>query len=157
MSTEINPTSPALTDEEAEAQARKIIADFATSYRNTDPIPARGDAPPVPQPGRPPMSQRATDASALMLSAGVASLPIGGMTALVIYTLGHADPASLAIGAVAPAALALPILALSHLVKRTKQAAPDIQQHYYNGPVFQDQRTQQTKTSGLWARTNNQQ
>lgn len=120
-----------------------------TSYRDTTPVPAIGTAPPHPQPGRPPMSQRATDASALMLSAGVASLPIGGMTSLVLYTLGHVDPTSLAIAAAAPATLAVPVLALSQLVKRAKRT-PDVH-HHYAGPV--DQRTVNSTNRGVWAKT----
>lgn len=142
----------------ANDQARQFLADvedalapaMPTAYRDDSPLPAIGTAAPVAQPGRPPMSQRATDASALMLSAGVASLPIGGMTSLVLYTLGHADPVSLAIGAGAPVSLALPILALSHLVKRGKQAAPNVHHHHYNGPV--DQRTVNADARGVWAK-----
>jgi hypothetical protein len=139
----------------ADARAQQIIdavndALAATSFRDETPLPAVGDTPPVDQPGRPPMSQKATDASVLMLSAGVASLPIGGMTALVIYTLGQADPVALAIGAGAPAALAVPILAIAHLVKRAKAAAPDVHHHHYNGPV--DQRTVNADARGVWAK-----
>lgn len=135
-------------------QAQRFLADIEdvlaapTAYRDDSPVPAVGDAPPAVQPGRPPMSQRATDASVMMLSAGAASLPIGGMTALVIYTLGTADPVALAIGAGAPAALAVPILALSSLIKRAKTAAPDVHHHHYNGSV--DQRT--VNARGVWAK-----
>ncbi|MFD6725730.1 hypothetical protein ACWHA6_37735 [Streptomyces anthocyanicus] len=146
--------APSLTDSVIEAAVRDAIRQ--THYRDDSPLPAVGSALPVPQPGRPPMSQKATDASALMLSAGVASLPIGGMTSLVIYTLGHADPVSLTIGAAAPAILALPILALSSLIKRTKQAAPDVHHHHYNGNVIQDHRQVNTTTKGVWARTRNE-
>jgi hypothetical protein len=139
-------------------QARAFLAELEdamapavpTSYRDDSPVPAVGPTPPVPQPGRPPMSQRATDASALMLSASVASVPIGGMASLVLYTIGHTDPTSLAIAAGAPAALAVPILALSLLVKRAKQAAPDVHHHHYNAPV--DQRTVNADARGVWAK-----
>lgn len=144
------PTAP-MSEEVAEKEARRLIHDVyqPTSFRDDTPAPAVGSTPPVPQPGRPPMSQGATDASVLMLSAGVASLPIGGMTALVIYTLGTADPVALAIGAAAPAALAVPIFALSRLVKRAKPE-PDVH-HHYNGNVIQQ--TTHSKNTGLWART----
>jgi len=137
-------------------QARKLIdavndaMAVPTSHRDTTPVPAIGTAPPVPQPGRPPMSQKATDASVMMLSAGVASLPIGGMSALVIYVLGNANPVSLAIGAGAPIALAVPIIALSSFIKRAKNAAPDVHHHHYNGPV--DQRTVNADARGVWAK-----
>jgi hypothetical protein len=106
------------------------------------------------------MSQKATDASALMLSAGVASIPLGGMTSLVIYALGAVDPVSLAIAAGAPAALAIPILALARFARRAKEvveAAPPTHHHHYNGPVYQDQRTVNSTARGVWAKTINQQ
>jgi hypothetical protein len=154
VNTETNPTRVAMTEAEAEAKARQIIADFATSYRDDTPVPAVGSAAPVPQPGRPPMSQRATDASALMLSAGVASLPIGGSVSLVLYTLGHVDPTSLAIGAAAPVAL---VLAIGGLLRRAKSVLPEEHHHHYEGPVYQDQRNVHSHTRGVWAKTTNTQ
>jgi hypothetical protein len=100
------------------------------------------------------MSQRATDASALMLSAGVASLPIGGSVSLVLYTLGHVDPTSLAIGAAAPVAL---VLAIGGLLRRAKSVLPEEHHHHYDGPVYQDQRNVHTSTRGVWAKTTNTQ
>ncbi|WP_030188136.1 hypothetical protein [Streptomyces violaceorubidus] len=130
-----------------------------TAFRDETPVPAIGNALPVPQPGRTPMSQRATDASVLILSAGAASIPLGGMTALIIYALGNADPVSLAVGAGAPITLAVPILALTRLVRRAKetvQAAPPVIHQHYTGTVVQDQRTVNTTTRGMWASTRNQ-
>lgn len=146
--------------EDALAEAAKPeqpVPSVPTSYRD-DTLPAEstiGPTPPVPQPGarRPPMSQKATDASVLMLSAGVASVPIGGMASLVAYTLGHVDPTTLAIAAAAPASLALPILALCRLAGRARQvveAAPPVHHHHYAGPV--DQRAVTNTAKGLIAR-----
>jgi hypothetical protein len=154
MAAETTPTRPALTDAEAEAQARKIIADFATSYRDPTPTPAIGSAPPVAQPGRPPMSQKAVDVSSIMLAGSVASVPLGGMTCLVLYTLNQVDPVSLTIGASAPVAL---VLAISALLRRAKGVLPDEHHHHYDGPVYQDQRNVHTSTRGVWAKTTNQQ
>jgi hypothetical protein len=103
------------------------------------------------------MSQRATDASALMLSAGVASVPIGGMTSLFVYTLGHVDPTSLAIAAAAPATIALPILALCRLAGRAKQAveaAPPVHHHHYNGPSTSAPST--PPPAACWAKNRNE-
>ncbi|MFC9891426.1 hypothetical protein [Streptomyces pilosus] len=151
---------PALDD-----QADRLIAAVnealaaPTRYRDETPVPAIGNALPVPQPGRTPMSQRATDLSVMMLSAGAASIPFGGMTALVIYALGNANPVSLAIGAGAPIGLAIPILALSRVVKRAKetvQAAPPVIHQHYTGTVVQDQRQVNTINRGIVANTRNQ-
>lgn len=159
------PTTPQTGKQNAvDVQADRLIAAVneaitaPTRYRDETPVPAIGTAPPVLQPGRTPMSQRATDASVLMLSAGAASIPFGGMTALVIYALGQANPISLAVAAGAPLGLTLPILALSSLVKRAKetvQAAPPVIHQHYTGTVVQDQRQVNTTTHGIVANTRN--
>ncbi|WP_329474263.1 hypothetical protein OIE75_40845 (plasmid) [Streptomyces sp. NBC_01723] len=158
--TQTTAPAPAIND-----QAQRLIAAVEdamttpTRFRDETPVPAIGNALPIAQPGRTPMSQRATDASALILSAGVASIPLGGATALVIYVLGNADPVALAVGAGAPIGLAVPIFALTRLVRRAKevvQAAPPVIHQHYSGTVVQDQRTVNTNTRGVWAHTRNQ-
>ncbi|MFF5778153.1 hypothetical protein ACFY7Y_14530 [Streptomyces virginiae] len=138
-------------------QAVEDIYAAPTAYRDPSPIPTIGPTPPVPQPGRPPMSQRATDASILMLAAGAASLPIGGSTALVLHALGHVDPATLAIGAAAPVALVLAIGALIRAAGRSVQGIGAETHHHYNGPVSQQHHTVSTQTRGLIAKTINKQ
>ncbi|MFF9309939.1 hypothetical protein ACF1BS_03420 [Streptomyces sp. NPDC014748] len=154
---EPTPTAPAagqavtpLSDAVIQAAVRDIINQ--TSYRDPTPVPKIGTALPVPQPGRPPMSQRATDISTVTLAAGAAAVPIGGSASLVLYTLGHVDPTALAIGAAAPVAL---ILALGGLLRRVRGALPETHHHHYEGVVYQDQRSVQTKNTGVWAKTNN--
>ncbi|MFF3128526.1 hypothetical protein ACFVRD_41085 [Streptomyces sp. NPDC057908] len=152
------PTAP------ANDQAQKLIdavnealaAEQATSYRDPSPVPMVGSAPPVPQPGRPPMSQRATDASTLMLSGGMASLLVGGSASLVMWASGHADPVALAIALGAPVALALAIGRLVGRIKATAEAAPATHHHHYNGDVHQDSRSITTTTRGVIANTRNQ-
>ncbi|MGW5197349.1 hypothetical protein [Streptomyces spiralis] len=123
--------------------------------QGTTPKAVIGTAPPIAQPGRPPMSQKAVDLNTTILSVAVASVPVGGMTALVLHVLGTVDPTQLALGAAAPAALAVPILAIARLIRRAGEAAPDVHHHHYNGPV--DQREQRTENRGVWVRTNNKQ
>jgi hypothetical protein len=151
------PTPDTLHQAAEIAAAVDAVYAQPTFYRDHTPVPAIGTAPPVAQEGRPPMSQWATDASAMMLSAGVASVPIGGMTSLVLYTLGHVDPTTLAIAAAAPATIALPILALCRLAGKAKQvveAAPPVINQHFHGDV--DQRTVNSTTRGLIASTRNQ-
>ncbi|MFJ7990257.1 hypothetical protein [Streptomyces sp. NPDC096351] len=154
------PAQPALN-----AQASELIAAVEdamcapTSYRDRSPLPTTGPTPPVPQPGRPPMSQRATDASALMLSASVLTLAAGGAAGTVLWASGFADPAVVALIAAAPVGVAIPIYAFTRLMGRAKEAAeaaPAEQHHHYNGPVIQDQRSINTQTRGVWASTRNQ-
>lgn len=137
-------------------QARQLIdavndaLSAGTSYRDDSPLPTIGPTPPVPQPGRPPMSQRATDASAMMLSGSVLTAVTGGSVTAVLWASGYADPMVVGLMVAAPAALAVPILALSRLAKRAKHVVPDVHHHHYNAPV--DQRTVNADARGLWAK-----
>ncbi|MEU5445795.1 hypothetical protein [Streptomyces griseofuscus] len=124
-----------------------------TSFRDRSPVPAIGTAPPVAQPGRPPMSQRATDASALMLAAGAASVPIGGSAALVLWALGHVDPVALAVAAAAPVGVLTALARVIGRVKATVEAAPPTHHHHYAGPVRQDMSRHSATTYGVIART----
>ncbi|MER5653451.1 hypothetical protein ABT076_10590 [Streptomyces sp. NPDC002131] len=157
---EPTPTAPAAGQAHLDTQAAQLLAAIEeamhtpTSFRDQTPVPTIGQAQPVPQPGRAPMSQKAVDDSVRMLSAGVASLPIGGMTALVLHVLGTVDPTQLALGAAAPAAL---VLAVSALLKRAKAVLPDEHHHHYDGPVYQDQRNVQTSSKGVWVKNINEQ
>lgn len=108
-------------------------------------------SPPEQRPSRPAMSQRATDASALMLSGSVASVLVGGAASLVMITSGHADPVVCGIVFGSPAALAL---AASRLLKRAKGVLPADITHNYTGDVHQETRI--THTRAIWSKTNNQ-
>ncbi|MEU8967028.1 hypothetical protein AB0C89_35765 [Streptomyces sp. NPDC048491] len=151
-----------LSESEAAAEARRIIASLAepepapipTSYRRTEPNEP-GAAAPVTQEGRPPMSQRATDASALMLTGSVAALSVGGATSLVLYTLGHVDPTQLAIGAGGPVALVLAVGSLIRSAGRAKRDAHTEHHHHYNGSVRQETTNVSSTTRGLFAKNRN--
>ncbi|MFF7576856.1 hypothetical protein ACFZBE_18000 [Streptomyces sp. NPDC008061] len=138
-----------------QAVNQAITEELIAGYRDNTPLPLVGATPPVDQPGRPPMSQRATDASALMLSGGAASLLVGGSASLVMVASGSADPVVCAIVLGAPAVLVLAIGRLVGRVKAAVEAAPATHHHHYSGHV--DQRTVHSKTTGMWAKTNNQQ
>ncbi|MFC8008700.1 hypothetical protein [Streptomyces cinereoruber] len=154
------PSPPNLDDQAAQLIAAVNNAmTTPTHYRDHTPLPTTGTTPPVTQPGRPPMSQRATDTSALLLSGSVLTLAAGGAISGILWASGHADPTTIALIAAAPISIAVPILALSRLMARAKDAAaalPTEQHHHYNAPVTQDQRTINTRTSGMWASTRNQ-
>jgi hypothetical protein len=126
--------------------------------QGTTPKVVIGNAPPVPQPGIPPMSSKAVDDAVRMLAAGAASLPIGGMTALILHVLGTVDPTQLAIGAAAPVALVLAVRSLLGRAKQVVEAAPPvIHQHFDGAVVHQDQRQNHSRTIGAIANTTNQQ
>jgi hypothetical protein len=156
------PTDRVLSEANAAAEAARLIAEgystngpVATSYKDVTDTPLTGAAPPVPQAGRAPMSQKATDASAIMLAAGVASVPVFGGISLVMWTAGQVDPVIVGIVAVTPVAL---LGVLSRVVKRTKEAlaaAPPVIHQHYTGDVHQDNTEISTHTKGVIARTNN--
>jgi hypothetical protein len=127
----------------------------ATSYRDTSLLPAVGTAPPVPQPGRAPMSQRATDTSALMLSAGLATVPPGLIAIGVLIASDYADPAVIAMICAAPVAIAVPILAVARMLRGAKTLMPETHNHNYNAPVEQHHQHTTTQTRGIWAKTTN--
>ncbi|KAB1146912.1 hypothetical protein F7R91_14620 [Streptomyces luteolifulvus] len=123
------------------------------SYRDTTPVPRYGPTPPVQQPGIPAMSERATDASVMMIAGGFLSLCLGAAASAVLYFSGTAnETVVIAICAGPPATF----LALKSLVKGVKKAAmPEIHNHTYNGTVHQ--RHTHSSTRGVWVKTNNQQ
>jgi hypothetical protein len=98
------------------------------------------------------MSSKAVDDTARMLGASVLIAVSGGSATAVLWASGYANPTVIALVFGAPTALAL---AIGRVLKCAKEATPDVHHHHYSGHV--DQRTVQTKTTGLWARTNNQQ
>ncbi len=123
-----------------------------TAFRDDTKPPVIGTAPPVAQPGVPPMSQQATDIGRAAMYCGLATVPPGLVAALVLVASEHADPTVIGIIAAAPAVL---MLALSRLLKTAGQAAPPEVHQHFNGPV---QNTTQNITSKatLWSKTTNQ-
>ncbi|MFD9453501.1 hypothetical protein ACFWBC_10470 [Streptomyces sp. NPDC059985] len=154
-----------ITDEsEAAAEARRLIEDayrpiptVPTSYRDDTPLPLVGTAPPHPQPGRPPMSQRAADASGMMLAAGYTSVLLGGSASLVLWVAGHVDPLVVALIAGTPVAFLGVLARVFKSAKAVVAAVPPEQTHLYTGTVIQDHRqiTATSTTRGLVARTHN--
>jgi hypothetical protein len=147
-----------MSEEAATKEAHRLIAEAytPTSYRN-DSLPATstiGTAPPVPQPGRPPMSQGATDASVLMI-AGAGSVSMVSLSAgVLMYLSQYADPIVCGIVFGAPTAV---VLALAWLAKKAKGVIPPEIHNHYDGTVYQDQREQHTDNRGVWVKATNQQ
>ena len=148
----------------AHAVEEAIVTELAKTYHRDDSkLPAIGAAPPVPQPGRPPMSQRAVDLNTTILTSSVLATALGGAATGILWASGQADPTVIAwvCGCVVavPVALTLPVLALKSLVKGAKevvQAAPAPVHHHYNGNVTVDQRSIHATTRGVIATTRNE-
>ncbi|WP_435285213.1 hypothetical protein [Streptomyces bacillaris] len=136
---------------EIAAAVDEVLAEKATSYRDPAPLPAVGSAPPVAQPGQPPMSQWATDASGVLKAVSVASLPIGG----ALWIVGQVDPWALGIILGSPAVAALALARLVAKVKDANQNAPQPVTNHYHGVVHQDTRTVTSNTRGIIANNRN--
>lgn len=160
----INPTDAVRAA--ARAQADQLLAavndamtDAPTHYRDDTPRPAIGTTPPVPQPGRAPMSQAAVDYSTRVLSTAVASVLFSASGSGLLIASGYANPTTLGLMVAAPAILAIPVLALKSLMKSTKEvveATPPAHNHHYSGYVDQRSTHVHTKTNGVISITRNE-
>ncbi|EGE40806.1 hypothetical protein GTY83_07125 [Streptomyces sp. SID4928] len=128
-----------------------LFAGQVTSYRDNTPLPAVGPNPPVQQPGPPPMSQWAIDASGVLKAVSVASLPIGG----ALWIVGQIEPWALGIILGSPAVAALAVARLVAKVKDANQAAPQPVVQHFHGTVHHDERTVTSTTRGVIAKTQN--
>ncbi|MER7905392.1 hypothetical protein ABTX84_19180 [Streptomyces sp. NPDC095614] len=147
------PTSRHEVRKLAHAVEEALLEEMAkTSYRDETPLPAVGDTPPVAQPGPPPMSQWAIDASGILRGVAIASVPVGG----ALWVVGQVQPLTLGIIFGSPVALALAVGRLVSHIKNTVEAAPATHHHHYKGPVTVDQRSINTQTRGVIANTRNQ-
>ncbi|MFC8704107.1 hypothetical protein ACFUIV_18225 [Streptomyces anulatus] len=139
-------------DQLALAVDEALLARQATSHRDPTKLTAIGSAPPIEQPGRPAMSQKATDASVLMLAGGFTTVMVSGSAAGLMYFSQFADPVACAIVLGAPVAL---VMAVSRLVAKARAAAPQPVVQHYHGAVHQDTRTVTSTTRGVIANTRN--
>ena len=97
------------------------------------------------------MSQRAVDDSVRMISFGGMTLLVSAGAGIVMVASDFADPTVIGMICAAPAALAIPILAVARLMRA---ARPEPETHiHHNGPVHIDQRDQSSHTRGIWAKT----
>ncbi|MGW9440642.1 hypothetical protein [Streptomyces sp. NPDC055607] len=141
------PAARPLTDAEAEAQADQLIRE--AFYRDDTPLPCVGTTPPVAQPGRPPMSQRATDITGIMTAAGLSSVPLSLSACALLWTAGQLDPLTLGLFVGSPVALTLAISRVLRRAKDTVAAAPPVHHHHYNREVHQETTTVSNTTKGL--------
>ncbi|MEY9995871.1 hypothetical protein ABIE67_007903 [Streptomyces sp. V4I8] len=150
------PAAPAAGQAHIDDNARRLLAaveeamQTPTSYRDDTPVPRYGDTLPVQQPGRPAMSEKATDASVMMIAGGFLSLCLGAAISGVLYFSGTANETVVITVCAAPP---VTFLALKSLIKGVKRA-PEIHNHHYSGPVHQ-QHTE-THSRSIWNKNTNQ-
>jgi hypothetical protein len=157
VNTQPEPTDRAEVTKLANAVDAALAETLQTRWRDDNPLPQFGPTPPVPQPGVPPMSHRTTETARAVMFCSLATVPPGLIAIGIMVASEHADPTVIGMICAAPAAIAVPILALARLLRGAKEVTPDVHHHHYEGPVYQDQRHVHSSTRGLWAKTNNQQ
>lgn len=144
----------AALDELAEAKPTAVRVDDPAIPSHQD-GPRIGTTPPVQQPGRPGMSQRAVDLNTTLISSSIVIGMTGAAATGVLWASGHANATVIGwiCGCIvaAPAVIALPILALKGLMKSAKEvveAAPPVINQHYSGHVDQRSVHVHTKTRG---------
>ncbi|MFF3094168.1 hypothetical protein [Streptomyces cyaneofuscatus] len=147
-----DPTTRRNADQLVAAVDEALLARQVTSHRDETPLPAVGATPPVAQPGTPPMSQWAIDASGVLKAVSVASLPIGG----ALWIVGQVEPLTLAVIFGSPAVAALAVARLVAKVKDANQSTPQPVTNHFHGTVHQDTRTVTSTTRGVIANNRNQ-
>lgn len=128
---------PQPTYDSLEEITKQIASEVAkdlppTSFRDESDLPETGDAPPYQQPGRPAMSQRAVDASVLLIAGGWFTLCLGAAASAVLYFSGKANP--MVVGFLV-AALPATFFTLGGLVKKARHLPP--REVHNHGPVYQ--------------------
>ncbi|MFE2973343.1 hypothetical protein [Streptomyces sp. NPDC059258] len=139
------------TADQLMAAINEIQTEKPTAYRDETPLPAVGPTPPVQQPGPPPMSQWAIDASGVLKAVSVASLPIGG----ALWIVGQVDPWALGIIFGSPAVAALAVARLVAKIKEANQNTPQPVTNHFHGTVHHDTRTVTSTTRGVIANNRN--
>jgi hypothetical protein len=99
------------------------------------------------------MSARTTEITRAVMYASFATVPPGLIAVAVMVASEHANPTIIGMICAAPAAIAVPILALARLVRRAGEAAPTEIHQTYTGPVHQE--SIHTSTRAVWAKTIN--
>lgn len=110
-----------------------------------------GTAPPASR-ERPAMSGQAVDSSVRMIAFGGMTLMVSAGGGILMVASDFANPTVIGMICAAPAALALPILAIARLARRAGEASTEIHQHY-TGPVNQQQHTDQRRS--VWQKNIN--
>jgi hypothetical protein len=140
----------AALDEIEQPTAVCVVDESIPSFKDG---PRVGTAAPVPQPGIPPMSARTTEITRAVMYCSMATVPPGLIAVAVMVASEHANPTVIGMICAAPAAIAVPILALARLIRRAGEAAPAEIHQTYTGNVHQETRV--THTRAVWSKNIN--
>ncbi|MFD8393081.1 hypothetical protein ACFV2N_28730 [Streptomyces sp. NPDC059680] len=152
---------PRMTDAEATAEARRIIADayrpvpqIPTAYRDTTPLPAYGSTPPVPQPDRRIVPTWAAGTAVAGIGVGATCVGLGCGIWLACQGFAAVTLTSVLFVTLPIAALAAVAAAIGSAVRSIKATHTAVH-HHYAGPVRQETNTITAPAYGLIARNRN--
>ncbi|GED86009.1 hypothetical protein [Streptomyces sp. 6-11-2] len=152
---------PRMSDAEASAEARRIIADayrpvpqMPTAYRDPSPLPAYGSTPPVPQPDSRIVPPWAAGTAVAGIGVGATCVGLGCGIWLACQGFAAVTLTSVLFVTLPIAAVATVAAAIGSAVRSIKATHTE-HHHHYAGPVAQENTTLNTHTRGLIARTSN--
>lgn len=156
MAADTDPTRTVMTDSEAATEARRIINNFATSFRDESlpDTPTIGTTPAVAQPDGRRVPAWATGIAVASIGIGAGATGIGCAVWLAMKGFSMATLNGVLMVAAPFAGVAVIALATGTLLRSLSGIRTETH-HHYNAPV--DQRNQESKTTGVWAKNTNQQ
>jgi hypothetical protein len=125
-----------------------------TAYRDDTAVPAYGPTPAVAQPDSRRIPAWASGIAVASIGVGAGATGIGCAVWLAMKGLSMATLNGVLMIAAPFAGVALVAVVIGGLLRSLRGVHTETH-HHYTGPV--DQRTVHSKTTGLWARTNNEQ
>lgn len=149
-----------LSDSEAAAEAQRIIEEayrpepqFATSFRDTSPLPAYGATPPVPQDDRRIVPAWAAGIAVASIGVGAGITGIGCGAWLVLQGLASVTFYGVLTATLPFAGIAMVATAVGGAISKARSATSKT---VYEGPVVQNtQINNNSTTRGFLARTRN--
>ncbi|MFJ8097031.1 hypothetical protein [Streptomyces griseofuscus] len=151
-----------MTDAEAAAEARRIIADacqptphMPTAYRDPAPLPAYGPTPPVPQPDNRIVPAWAAGMAVAGIGVGATCVGLGCGIWLACKGFAAVTLSSVLFVTLPIAALAAVATAIGSAVRSIKATHTETH-HHYTGPVRQENNTITAPAYGLIARNHNE-
>ncbi|WP_225831686.1 hypothetical protein [Streptomyces sp. NK08204] len=154
------PTTAGMSDDQAAAEAARIIADAyrpapetPTAYRDTSPLPTYGDTPPVLQPDRRIVPAWAAGTAVAGIGVGAACVGVGCGVWLACQGFAAISLTSVLFVTLPIAAVAAVAAAVGSALRSLKDVHTE-HHHHYTGPVRQENTT--THTRGVFARTHNE-
>ncbi|MGW7424451.1 hypothetical protein ACWGJB_31220 [Streptomyces sp. NPDC054813] len=135
---------PRMTDDEATAEARRIIADayqpahqMPTAYRDTSPLPAYGTTPPVPQPDHRIVPAWAAGTAVAGIGVGATCVGLGCGIWLACQGFAAVTLTSVLFVTLPIAAVAAVATAIGSALRALKGVHTETH-HHYTGPVRQE-------------------